>query len=131
MEKYIIIGLAILVVILTFTVIILAVKNKNLRCGGIKIKKGVRYTTDELIKKESDTHITYNEKDIVLKMNREYVVGGNNMLPGTYYVLATNETYDKFNLRVGDFVREYKHGEKIVLKNGDKITAVSHNVILR
>ena len=131
MEKYIIIALAVLVVILIVAVIVLAIKNKNLKTGGIKIKNGVRYTTDEMINKDSETNITYNEKDIVLEINKEYIVGDKKMLPGTYYVLATNETYDKFNLRISGFVREYKHGEKIVLKNGDTITAVSHNVILR
>jgi len=131
MEKYIIIGLAVVVVILLIAVIVLAVQNKRLKTSGIKIKNGVRYTTDEVINKDSKSNITYNEKDILLEVGQEYVVGDKPMLPGTYFVLATNETYDKFNLRVGGFVREYKHGEKIVLKKGDKITAVSHAVILR
>lgn len=131
MEKYIIIGLAVLVVVLLVVVIILAKKNKDLRCGGIKIKKGVRYTTDESINKDNKSNITFNEKDIVLEVNQEHTIDGKNMLSGTYYVLATNETYDKFNIRISGIVREYKHGEKIVLKNGDTITAVSHNIILR
>lgn len=131
MEKYLIIGLAVAVVILFIVVIALARANKKLKFGGIKIKNGVRYTTDELPEKNNEANITYNEKDIVLEVNKEYVVGENKMLPGTYTVLASNETFTKFNLRVSGVVREYKHGQKIVLNKGETITAVSHIVILR
>ena len=65
------------------------------------------------------------------EVNKDYVVGGKKFMPGTYTVLATNETNTKFNLRIAGTVREYKHGEKIVLSEGDTITAVSHIVILR
>ena len=98
----------------------------------VNIKKGVRYTTDELPEKNNETNVTYNEKDIILEVNKEYVIGENKkMLPGTYVVLASNETYDKFNIRVSGLVKEYKHNEKIVLADGDEVTAVSTTVILR
>ena len=131
MEKYIIIALAIVTAILLIAVSILVVQNRKLKFGGIKIKKGVRYTTDELPEKNNKTNVTFNEKDIILEVNKEYTVGKNKMLPGTYIVLASNETYNKFNLRIGGVVREYKHGQKIVLSKDDTITAVSHIVILR
>lgn len=131
MEKKIIIGLAVAVVVLLITVIVLAIKNRQLKFGGIKIKNGVRYTKDERIEKDNETNVTFNEKDIVLEVNKEFVVGENKFLPGTYTVLASNENNTKFNLRVGGIVREYTHGQKIVLAKGDTITAVSHIVILR
>ena len=131
MEKYIIIGLGALAFILFVTVLILARQVRLLKFGGIKIKKGVRYTTDERIEKDNETNVTYNEKDIILEVNREYVVGEGKMLPGTYTVLASNEDNVKFNLRIGGVVREYAHGQKIVLSKGQTITSVSHVVILR
>lgn len=131
MEKYIIIALAVLVVILVIAFAVLLNKYGKLKFGGVKIKKGVRYTTDEMPEKNNKTNVTYNEKDIILEVNKDYIVGENKFLPGTYTVLASNETYDKFNLRIGGVVREYKHGQKIVLSKGDTITAVSHIVILR
>lgn len=131
MEKYIIIGLSVAVVILLLAVIILFTQYRKLKFGGIKIKKGVRYTKDEIIEKNNKTNVTYNEKDIVLEVNKEYTVGDKKFLPGTYTVLSSNETYNKFNIRIGGMVREYKHGEKIVLSKGDTITAVSNIVILR
>jgi hypothetical protein len=132
MERNIIIGLGIAVGVLLIVIIGLAIANHGLRFGGIKIKKGVRYTKDERIEKDNEANITYNEKDIILEVGKEYVVGSDKkFLPGTYTVLATNDTYTKFNIRVGGIVREYQHGEKLVLSKGDKITAVSHAVVLR
>ncbi len=131
MERYIIIGLASLAVILLITVIVLARQNKLLKFGGVKVKKGVRYSTDERIEKNNEANITYNQKDIILDINIEYVVGEGKMLPGTYTVLASNEDNTKFNLRIGGVVREYTHGQKIVLSKGETITSVSHVVILR
>lgn len=131
MEKYIIIALSVLVVILVIAFAVLFSAYRKLKFGGIKIKKGVRYTTDEIIEKNNKTNVTYNEKDIVLEVNKEYVVGDKKFLPGTYTLLSSNETYNKFNIRISGMVREYKHGEKVVLSKGDTITAVSNIVILR
>ena len=132
MERYIFIGLAAVAVVLLITVIVLARQNKLLKFGRVKIKKGVRYTTDERVEKDNEANITYNQKDFILEINKEYVVGETKkLLPGTYTVLASNEENTKFNLRIGGVVREYTHGQKIVLSKGETITAVSHNVILR
>ncbi len=132
MEKYIFIGVASVAVVLLITVIVLARQNKLLKFGRVKIKKGVRYSTDERIEKNNEANITYNQKDFILEINKEYVVGEDKkLLPGTYTVLASNEENTKFNLRIGGVVREYTHGQKIVLSKGETITAVSHIVILR
>lgn len=131
MEKYVFIGLAAVAVVLLITVIVLARQNKLLKFGGVKVRKGVRYSTDERIEKNNEANITYNQKDIILEINKDYVVGEGKMLPGTYTVLASNEENTKFNLRIGGVVREYTHGQKIVLSKGETVTAVSHIVILR
>lgn len=132
MEKYIFIGVASVALVLLITVIVLARQNKLLKFGRVKIKKGVRYTTDERVEKDNEANITYNQKDFILEINKDYVVGETKkLLPGTYTVLASNEESTKFNLRIGGVVREYTHGQKIVLSKGETITAVSHIVILR
>ena len=66
MEKKIILGLIIAVAVLLLIVLVLAIKNKGLRFGGVKVKKGVRYTKDERIEKDTEANITYNKKDIVV-----------------------------------------------------------------
>ena len=71
MEKYIFIGVAALAVILLITVIVLARQNKLLKFGGVKIRKGVRYSTDERIEKDDEANITYNQKDIILEINKD------------------------------------------------------------
>lgn len=51
--------------------------------------------------------------------------------PGTYTVLATSDGTAAFKLRLGGLVREYKHGDTVVLGDGESICAVSCSVILR
>lgn len=131
MEKYIIIGLAVVVLIMLIVIICMAVKMKGLRFGGIKIKKGVRYTKDEKITSGGEVNVTFNEKDIVLESGKTYTVGKGKLLPGTYTVLATTDDGYKFNIRLGGVVREYSHGDKIVLGNAQEITPLSHSIILR
>ena len=52
-------------------------------------------------------------------------------MPGQYTVLAGADGAEAFNVRVGGFVREFRHGDTIVLADGDEITAVSHTIVLR
>ena len=74
----------------------------------------------------------HRPSDIILEKGVTYVVGEKNgVLPGTYTVLAPQETSRAFDIRIGDVVREYKHNSGIVLAEGEKICAVSHSVILR
>lgn len=130
-EQIIMIVLGAVILVLALVVVVLARKNHQLKFGGIKIKNGVRYTTDEQPVVNGETKVTYNEKDIILQVGVDYTVGQNKFLPGTYTVLASNEQNTSFNIRVGGLVREYHHGDKIVVNAGDVVTAVSHIVILR
>ena len=59
MEKYIFIGVASVALVLLITVIVLARQNKLLKFGRVKIKKGVRYTTDERVEKDNEMKKTY------------------------------------------------------------------------
>jgi len=51
--------------------------------------------------------------------------------PGKYTVLTSNEGEDKFNIRVGNYVREYAHNQSIILSEGQEVTAINCPVILR
>lgn len=92
----------------------------------VVVKDGVRYT-----EREDEGAVTHNEGDVILSVGKPMVAGkGKRLMPGKYRVLsATDEK--TFNLRVGGVVREFGHGDDIVLGDGDEITAVSHTVILR
>lgn len=96
-------------------------------------KHGVRYTQDmTVVDTEGNMNISFGKGDVVLKQNQTYVVEKRGYVkPGKYCVLATHDTEDKFNIRIGAYVKEYHHNQEIILAEGEEITAVSTNVLLR
>ena len=99
----------------------------------VTIKKGIRYTDDmTIVTSDGETNLSYGKGDCLLKQNETYVAARNGYVhPGKYTILTTNDDETSFNIRVGVYVREYKHGQEIVLAEGEEITAVSSDVILR
>ena len=97
------------------------------------VKKGVRYTVDQTVVDENgNMNVSFGSGDIVLKQNDTQVVGVKNKVkPGKYTLLSTKDEDETFNIRVGAYVKEYKHNQKIVLADGEEITSVNGNVILR
>lgn len=96
-------------------------------------KKGVRYTVDQtVVDEEGNMNVSFGSSDIVLKQNQTEVVGVKNRVkPGKYVLLSVKDEDETFNIRVGAYVKEYKHNQKIVLADGEEITAVNCSVILR
>lgn len=99
----------------------------------IRAKKGVRYTIDQTVVDENgDINVSYGTSDIILKQNKTELVGKKQRVwAGKYTVLSTSDENETFNLRIGNYVKEYKHNQTIVLSDGQEITAVSCDVILR
>lgn len=100
---------------------------------GIKEKNGVRYTVgQEIYNEDGEAKISLSQKDVTLLQNKTLKVGkGLDVKPGKYTILTTNDDNTAFNVRIGGLVREYHHGDSIVLVEGDEITCVSHSLILR
>lgn len=93
-----------------------------------------RYTFEEKVTtNEEGAKITYNKGDMVLNMGVTYKVSPEEgyIKPGKYTLLATEESSDTFNIRAGSYVKEYKHGQDIVLAKDSEITAISCSVIIR
>lgn len=136
-EQVIILALSIALIAAIVAIVCLAIllnlnKKAEDTAKKVKIKNGVRYSKNEKIVDGQAVNITHLEGDIVLSVNKTYKVEKNGkLLPGTYTVLAASEKTDTFKLRLGGLVREYKHGDTIVLGDGDEICAVSASVILR
>lgn len=127
-----ILGLVILAAI--FTILIPAVKKKNDKMVNDVVEhKNVRYTENqEVIDENGEMKISLNVKDIILKQGATYVVGKDKDLkPGKYTVLGSAESEEKFNIRTGLYVKEYAHNQEIILAEGDEISPVSTNIILR
>ena len=128
-EQILIVAVAAVVFVLLIAVVVLGVKYSRIRRGHGSADEidGMRYT-----KKEDDAPVTHKVGDIVLSQGKTYTaVKDGELLPGNYVVLASGEATMKFKLRIGGYVREYSHGDTIVLGDGQSICAVSCNVILR
>ena len=100
---------------------------------GVVEKGGVRYTKDaEIVDNEGESKVSYVKEDIVLQPRKTVVVEKKGLIrPGKYTVLSAYENEDTFNIRIGLYVKEYKHGQGIVLAEGDEICPTSSTIILR
>ena len=135
-ERIVIIIESIVIVVLAVLLCVFLIKDKKAKQAdkhAVYVKDGVRYTyTDKTETDNGKVAVTHREGDIILEKGITYTVGEENgILPGKYTVLAAQETTPAFNIRMGDFVREYKHDSGIVLADGEKICPVSHSIILR
>lgn len=127
--------LAVAVVLLVLSVVFFALSRgkKNITHADevkeekIKVVDGVRYAEEPSVKK-----VSHREGDYVLAVGKTAKAEKDGeLLPGQYTVLSGAEGVHSFNVRVGGFVREFHHGDTIVLGDGEEITAVSHTVVLR
>lgn len=126
--------LAVAVVLLVLSVVFFALsrsrKNKpadEAKEEKIKVVDGVRYAEEPSVKK-----VSHREGDYVLTVGKTATAEKDGeLLPGQYTVLSGADGVQSFNVRVGGFVREFHHGDTIVLGDGEEITAVSHTVVLR
>lgn len=134
----VIIALGIVCVGLIIAVAVLSIKlrkatERKSSADDVRIVDGVRYTkygTEEAA--DGSPVVSHLESDIVLKRGVTYKVGKDlKIIPGKYAVLSASEKQSAFNIRIGGLVREVRHGDDIVLGEGDTICAVSHSIILR
>ena len=108
-------------------------KHDGKRTDELEVIDGVRYTKDDVVVDENGkASVTLKKGDIMLERGKEYLVGENgDLLAGKYTVLTADENRESVNIRIGGLVRDYKHFSSIVLTDGDKISPVSNNVVLR
>lgn len=108
-------------------------EEKSREVEPVNIKHGVRYTEDQtVVTKQGNMNITFDKNDFILKQNVTYVADHKGELkPGKYVVLSPSGGEEAFNIRIGKFVKEYKHNQKIIITEGTEVTSVSGNVILR
>ena len=106
---------------------------KSREVDDVTTKNGVRYTIDQtVVDEEGNANVSRSQKDIVLNPNDTQVVGiKNKVKPGKYTLLSTNGEEETFNIRIGNFVKEYSHNQDVVLGEGQEITAINTSVILR
>ncbi len=94
----------------------------------------VRYTmeTNPVDAETGEPNVTHLQGDFILNQNTPVTVKATGQVkPGKYILISTDPNISSFNIRVGIYVREYKHNQEIVLAEGDTICSVSCSVILR
>ena len=138
---YIVSGAIILVILVALIIsIVRIVKKAKIRAeeqtrevNDIIEKKGVRYTPNAtIVDEKGNESVSYIQGDIVIKPRKTMTVGkGADIKPGKWTVLASNDAHTTFNIRIGNYVQEYKHGQEIVLDEGDEICPTSTTIILR
>lgn len=108
-------------------------ESKTRQAEEVVIKNGVRYTPDaEIVDKQGNVDISYVRSDVVLQPRKVVTVDKKGQIkPGKYTVLSAYENEETFNIRIGLFVKEYKHGQEIILVQGDEICPTSSTIILR
>lgn len=141
MADYIIGGIIIGVIVIAFiSTIVGTIKRAKVRAeektrevDEVVEKHGVRYTPEAtIVDKQGKENVTYIKGDIIIKPRKSLKVGKHeDIKPGKWTVLASNDKSTTFNIRIGNYVQEYKHGQEIVLSEGDEICPTSTTIILR
>jgi hypothetical protein len=110
-----------------------ASEQKSREAESVEVKHGVRYSEDAtIVDSNGDQNITFLKNDIVLKPRKMVTVSSKGDLkPGKWTVLSAYGNEDTFNIRIGLYVKEYHHGEEIVLAEGEEICPTSTTIILR
>lgn len=141
MTDYIIGGVILLAIVVSLIVSIVRVikkakiraEEKTREVDDVIIKHGVRYTPEAtIVDKQGVENVTYIKGDIIIKPRKVAKVGKHEEVkPGKWTILASNDSATVFNVRIGNYVQEYKHGQEIVLSEGDEICPTSTTIILR
>ncbi len=107
--------------------------SKTREAEEVVTKDGVRYTPDaEIVDQEGKMNLSYVKNDVILQPRKVVVVDKKGQLkPGKYTVLSAYENEETFNIRIGLYVKEYKHGQEIVLVQGDEVCPTSSTIIFR
>ena len=140
MTDYIIGGVILLAIVVSVIVSIVRVikkakiraEEKTREVDDVIIKHGVRYTPEAtIVDEKGNDNVTFIQGDIIIKPRNKMHVGKGGIKPGKWTVLASNDATSVFNIRIGNYVQEYKHGQEIILAEGDEICPTSTTIILR
>ena len=141
MVDYIIGGIIIAIIVISIiSSVVATVKNAKKRAeektrevDEVVVKHGVRYTPEAtIVDEKGNDNVTFIQGDVIIKPRKVVTVGKHgDIRAGKWTILASNEKATTFNVRVGNYVQEYKHGQEIVLSEGDEICPTSTTIILR
>ena len=139
--EYMFIGLFVAIVLISSIVTIVNIvkarkemkAKKGREVNVVEEKGGVRYTQDAtIVNEDGEATVSYVRNDILLQPRKVVEVGKKSGIkPGKYTILSAYGNETSFNVRIGNYVKEYKHGQEVVLAEGDEICPTSTTIILR
>ncbi len=99
----------------------------------VEVKNEVRYTEGNAVEtKSGEVNVSYNQSDLILTINKTYIVGKKNkIMPGKYTLLSVNDSVTNFSVRINGIVSTFSHGCNMVFADGDIVCPTSQNIILR
>lgn len=108
------------------------VKVRETDADSVKVVDGVRYSEDTAVAEDGVINVSHLEGDVVLQCGKTYrAKKGGELLPGVYTLLSGAGSEGAFKLRIGGLVRNFRHGDEVVLGEGEEICAVSATIVLR
>ena len=105
--------------------------------GGIKAckksKKEINNGNAEVKSESTQVEVKEEKKPmkIVIAQGESVVVGSEGRIACGEYTMESCDGEEKFNVRIGRYVKEYENGCTVVLTENQKITPVSTSIILR
>ncbi len=86
---------------------------------------------DDAAFRDGEENVRLTRHDFILARGTVYLVEkGGELMPGVYTALKSSDAVDEFKIRIAGYVRNYRHGDKVVLHEGDEVEATSSDVIL-
>jgi len=131
------------VLVLVLLVIIEGMVRRNKKRGKHEAKTGVIETKDlrvstpktvETFDSMGNVQVSVATQDFICKKDKTLKAGTGkdaDLKPGKYTVLTGADAVSQFYVKIGGFQRNMKHGDVIILGDGDEITASTTTIILR
>jgi hypothetical protein len=124
----ILIGGIVLVAVIILVIIIV---------GGIKsARKGNKELNDNYGVAKEETQVAEAKEEVkpmkvVLAPGDSITVGSEGRIACGEYTLESADGSETFNVRIGRYVKEYTNGSTVILTEKQKVTSVSHTIIIK
>lgn len=77
-------------------------------------------------------NVVQRKIDKLLKKDVTYIIGSKGgIVPGKYIIVTADESNPSFDIKLGNYYKLYDTGNTIILKNGEEVTPVTCDILLR
>lgn len=128
-EKILIAGIitvGVIILLIIIAGVAKAGKKKRIKIEDSPVVESAQISTNENLAEASVPSMK-----VVIAQGESIVVGSEGRIPCGEYTMESSDGEEKFNVRIGRYVKEYENGCTVVLTEKQKVTAVSTTIILR